>query len=132
MRHWYLILFCLFSTALPAQTGDFSFRIYYQTTSTDPAVFDSLCNRVCEVSLGDTTNISAIEVKVGTTRGAANIIQHAFAFDVTQGLPAGLSYRREGTTVYLGLKQTTRSDMYYYEVRLRHRNGQYSETLTYF
>ena len=132
MRHLYLILFCLFGTALSAQTGDFNFRIYYQTTSNNPAVFDSLCNRVCEVTLDDTINIIAIEIKVCTTKGAANIIQHAFAFDVTQGLPAGLSYRREGTTVYLGLKQTTHSDMYYYEVRLRHRNGQYSETKMFF
>ncbi|MBN2682092.1 MAG: hypothetical protein JXR58_06255, partial [Bacteroidales bacterium] len=82
---------------------DFSFQVYYQTTSEDPLVFDSLCTRVCKVEIPDTANLAKIYVNVGTAENTADIINTVFEFDVEESLPAGLTYRREGNNVYLGL-----------------------------
>lgn len=131
MKQTVTFLFALICTTLVAQTNDFTFRIYYQTTSQDTAVFDSLCNRICEVNLDDTTGIAAIEVNVGFTVGGTDVLQYSFAFDVSQNLPTGLGYSREGNKVKLILLQTTRSDIYYYAVRLQYLNGQYSQTRMY-
>ncbi|PKP00809.1 MAG: hypothetical protein CVU14_06665 [Bacteroidetes bacterium HGW-Bacteroidetes-9] len=131
MRKTFTLLFVLLCTSLFAQTNPFSFTIYYQTTSTDTAVFDSLCNRICEVNLEDTTGIASIDVSVGTTGGGTDILNYSFAFDVSQNLPAGLGYSREGNKVKLILLQTTHSDLYYYSVQLHYSNGQYSPTRMY-
>ena len=110
---------------------DFSYRIYYQTTSTDTAVFDSLFNRICELTLPDSIGMAVIHVKVGTTEGSGDVVQHGFVFDQTNVLPQGLSYRRQGLTVKLGLLQTYHADLYFYEVWLEDANGLLSEKRLY-
>ncbi len=105
---------------------DFDFQVYYQTTSTDTAVFDSLCTRFCKVTVSDTSDLSHIHVKVGTTEGANDILQYSFAFDVTTGLPAGLSYFRVQNVIYLGLLKTYQADSYYYEIQLEDSSGNLS------
>jgi hypothetical protein len=112
-----------------AQTSleDFSFQVYYQTTSEDPMVFDSLCTRVCKVEIPDTINLARIYVNVGTAENTADIINNVFEYDVEEGLPVGLSYHREGNNVYLGLLQTTQADTYYYKLWLEDNTGQLTE-----
>ena len=126
-----IILFGLLSTGLFAQNADFDFSIYYQTTSTDTTQFDSLCNRVCEVKLTDTTGIIGIEVKVGITDTLSDIINYLFEFDVSTGLPTGLAYKRESNFVYLYLMQTYKSDLFYYELRLKYTDNTYSQSKYY-
>ena len=103
--------------------NDFSFKIFYKTTSTDTLVFDSLCYRICEVELPDTANIASVHVKVGLSEGGTEILQYNFEFDQSQGLPSGLSWSRTGKVVNLGLLQTYRADLYYYEVWLENTSG---------
>jgi hypothetical protein len=106
---------------------DFSFQVYYQTTSEDPLVFDSLCTRVCKVEIPDSTNLARIYVNVGTAENTADVINNVFEFDEEEGLPAGLTYRREGNIVYLGLLQTTQADTYYYKLWLEDLSGTLTE-----
>jgi len=123
-----LSIVALFQCYSFSQTSldNFNYQIYYKTTSTDTAVFDSLCTRMCKVTLDDTTNIAFIKVKIGTTEGAGDILQYDFIYDNNVGLPAGLSYLREQNEIYLGLFETTQIDMYYYEIQLQDIQGNLS------
>ena len=104
-------------------SDDFNYQIYYQTTSQDTAVFDSLCIRVCKVTVQDISNVAFVKVKVGTVEGESDIIQYDFAIDVTSGLPTGLSFNREQNIIYLGLQETYQADTYYYEIQLEDNSG---------
>jgi hypothetical protein len=119
---------CLFFLNGKSQSSldNFTYQVYYQTTSTDPAVFDSLCTRVCKVTVEDTSGLAAIKVKVGTTESAGDILQHDFVFDETSGLPTGLTFYREDNVIYLGLMQTYKADTYFYEVQLQDSEGNLS------
>lgn len=55
------------------------------------------------VEVADTANITVLHVKLGTSGGGSQLALQDFAFDVNTGLPAGMSYRREGNAVYLTL-----------------------------
>lgn len=131
MKAIIILLFCLLSAGLNAQNADFDFSIYYQTTSTDTAQFDSLCNRVCEIKLSDTTGIAGIEVKVGTADTLSDILDYQFVYDVNTGLPAGLAYSRNDNYVVLHLLQTYKVDNYFYEIRLKYTNNTYSQSKFY-
>ena len=131
MKTIIILLFCLLSAGLNAQNADFNFSIYYQTTSTDTSQFDSLCNRVCEIKLTDTTGIAGIEVKIGTADTLSDILNYLFVYDVSTGLPTGLAYNRNDNYVTLHLLQTYKSDMYYYEIRLKYVNNTYSQSKFY-
>lgn len=123
-----LIVFAFFINNVKAQNplDDFTYQVYYKTTSNDPAVFDSLCTRYCKITLSDTTNISVIKVSIGTVSGANDILDYDFVFDTESGLPSGLSYRREQNNVYLGLFNTYQADMFYYEVQMEDSSGNQS------
>lgn len=95
---------------------DFSFSVYYETTSTDSLVYDSLCNRICKIVFEDISDIAKIHVQVGTDEDLDDIFYHVFDFDVTTGLPAGFAYSRINNEVYLTLLQTYKTDTYFYHV----------------
>jgi len=124
----FIIVFALFRIMGHTQVplDNFNYQVYYQTTSSDPAVFDSLCTRVCKVTVEDTSGLAFIKVKVGTAEGAGDILQHDFVFDVSTGLPVGLTYFREDNVIYLGLMQTYKADTYFYEVRIEDNAGNLS------
>ncbi|MBK7967701.1 MAG: hypothetical protein IPK08_01600 [Bacteroidetes bacterium] len=56
------------------------------------------------VALPD-SNISDIEIAIGTKPGLTDVFSHTFTFDQTTGLPAGMTFTRNGLNSYLGLEQ---------------------------
>ena len=109
-------------------TNDFTYQIYYETTSTDTTVFDPLCTRVCKVTVADTSQLATIHVQIGTVEDGTDILNYSFQYDNIVGLPAGLTYLREQNIIYLGLYTTVQSDMYYYAVSIEDTNGNISLT----
>ncbi len=106
----------MFQSKSQTASGDFFFSVYYETTSTDSLVYDSLCNRICKIVFEDISDIAKIHVQVGTDEDLSDILYHAFDFDVTSGLPAGLAFSRINNEVYLILHQTYTTDTYFYHV----------------
>ena len=117
----YLLLISLFLAGFSFgqnYQNAFDYQIYYETTSADSLVYDSLCTRVCKVTVTEVSTLAYIKVKIGTSNGSADIMQHNFLFNVVGGLPNGLSFNREGNVIYLGLQNTYQADTYFYEVQL--------------
>ena len=106
--------------------SDFAFFVYYETTSTDSLVYDSLCNRICKIVFEDITDIAKIHVQVGTDEDLSDILYYAFDFDVISGLPAGLAYYRINNVVYLTLLQTYTTDTYFYHIWIENPLGNVS------
>jgi hypothetical protein len=48
-------------------------------------------NGFVHVDLPDTVTVASLEVKLGSTEGGAEILQHVFMYDVSQGLPSGFA-----------------------------------------
>ncbi|MFH2144336.1 MAG: hypothetical protein ABIJ97_18055 [Bacteroidota bacterium] len=109
-------------------TNDFTYQIYYETTSNDTAVFDPLCTRICKVTVADTSQLATVHIRIGTVEDGTDILNYSFQYDNTVGLPAGLTYLREQNIIYLGLYTTLQSDMYYYAVSIEDTNGNISLT----
>ncbi len=140
MKHMYLIQpmmriillttlgLLMHSLVMSQNPTDFTYQIYYETTSTDTAVFDPLCTRVCKVTVADTSQLATIHVRIGTVEDGADILNYSFQFDNTVGLPTGLTYLREQNTIYLGIFTTLQSDMYFYAVSIKDTNGNISLT----
>ncbi|MFH2095445.1 MAG: hypothetical protein ABIJ16_07065 [Bacteroidota bacterium] len=119
-----VMLLCIYSTLLSQNPlDDFSFQVYYKTTSTDTLVFDSICTKICKVTISDTNLVPAVHVKIGTSLNGNDVFDYGFQYDVTSGLPAGMSYTRDENEIYLGLYTTTQSDLYFYEVWLEGTGG---------
>ncbi len=55
------------------------------------------------VHLSTTTDLAALQLKLGSTEGAEDYLAHTFLFDETEGLPEGMQYKREENTIYLAL-----------------------------
>lgn len=93
-------------------------------------VTDSLGNTTasCVVIMQDTVNISRIKVKLGNELGEGDIFSETFDFDITSGLPAGMSYQREGTKVTLGLGTFTPLTSFYGEVSMKGSTGTWGPT----
>jgi len=123
------ILFLSGINSVKAQSplDNFTYQIVYRTTSIDTAVFDSLCTRLCKITLTDTSVISKIHVKIGTAENAGDILNQTFLFDVNSGLPNGISYQRNGYAIILGLLNTYKADVYYYELKMEDQNGNLSQ-----
>ena len=94
---------------------------------TDSTVFDV----GVDVHLFDTTDVQSIEVKIGTTPGGSDLVNHSFAFDVTGSLGSGMTYLRDGYLVQLDLGLILNLVDYFAEVRLQRMDGSYSPTVVY-
>ena len=75
------------------------------------------------VEVSDTGNLATIHVKLGTSPGGSQVLLQDYAFDVSSGLPAGTSYRREGYVVYLGLGNHSGFSAVYATVSLENGSG---------
>ena len=94
---------------------------------TDSTLFSSSMN----VSLVDTTNISSIDVSMGSTLGGSDIVQHSFTYDVSGGLGSGLSYTRDGYNLSLGLGSFYGILSFYAEIKIHRSDGSYSDAIIY-
>ena len=83
------------------------------------------------VTLAETSGIAQIQVKLGHSAGAGDIIEKTFVFDGPASNNDGTTYRREGNTVWLGLGDFSNLGNYYAEVRLQDLNGNWTAATTY-
>ncbi|MFN8153848.1 MAG: hypothetical protein U0Y08_06120 [Bacteroidia bacterium] len=120
-RIFALAVFLLITTIVSAQTvQDVSFK-----TRPDASPGVNLSSFI--IQLTDSTQIDQIEVRVGTTDGAADVLSHAFVFDQTVGLSNGLAFTRNGNSVYLEAGSITELPTYFGGVRLKLSNGQFTD-----
>ncbi len=78
------------------------------------------------VALPD-SNISEIELQIGTKPGLSDVFSHTFTFDQTTGLPTGMTYSRNGLNTYLGLGSITTNTVYTSKVRHKNTNGTWGD-----
>ena len=78
------------------------------------------------VALPD-SNISEIELQIGTKPGLSDVFSHTFTFDQTTGLPTGMTYSRNGLNTYLGLGAITPNTVYASKVRLKSTSGTWGD-----
>lgn len=102
MKFLRLITLIIFvPTVLQSQISTYSIEeIAFQSPINN---FDTTFAWYCDISVQDTTNISLIQLNMGTYNGGLDIVSHEFVFDKDAFLPSGLSYRREGNNLRLGL-----------------------------
>lgn len=94
---------------------------------TDSTVFEVMMN----VNLYDTTNIEEIEVKIGTSDGASDLVNQTFTFDVFGSLGGGLSYDRLAYNLSLGLGQHSGMLNYFASVRVKRTDNSWSSSIVY-
>ena len=111
---WFLILFCCFHFNANGQSPtDATFSVNSGTGEFYVALPDS--------------NISEIELQIGTKQGLSDVFSHAFTFDQTTGLPTGLTFTRNGLSTYLGLGAITPNTVYASKVRLKNTSGTWGD-----
>jgi hypothetical protein len=115
-----ILAICFLSNGLFSQNNinNFFYQIVYTTTGAVNYQGDSIFVRECGITIPDTTYINKIHVKIGSEENLSDILNYTFIFDVTNGLPIGLAYLRDGNRVKLQLFETEISDRYFYEVIL--------------
>ena len=69
------------------------------------------------------SNISEIELNIGTKANLTDVFSHTYTFDQTSGLPSGLSFSRNGLNTYLGLGTVAQQNVYNSKVRLKNTSG---------
>ncbi|MBK9317570.1 MAG: hypothetical protein IPM91_01200 [Bacteroidetes bacterium] len=75
------------------------------------------------ITLPDTNNIAAIEVKLGSTDGGYDLANYTFSYDVTGSLPVGYVWMRDGFKLILSLGSYPVSDLQFGRVRLQRSDG---------
>ncbi|MBL7914332.1 MAG: hypothetical protein BWY67_00360 [Bacteroidetes bacterium ADurb.Bin397] len=75
----------------------------------------------------DSTNISEIELQIGSNENPTEVFEHIFIYDQTSGLPNGLSFSRSGVTINLGLGTITPLNIYHVKTRLKNGSGDWSD-----
>jgi len=92
----------------------FSFFILLLLTALKPSnAFAGNFPFTIDVNQADTSNISAIQVTLGSTDGASDLLSYTFIYDVKTGLPSGLAYERKNNNISLTLGSfTVRGAMY--------------------
>ena len=83
------------------------------------------------VLLSDTINITAIEVKLGSTEGSADLVNYTFGFDIITGLPAGYLWTREGFKVTLPVGNMPGADLQFGRVRLQKSDSSWGDTFAF-
>ena len=110
----FLILFWCFSLNANAQVP------------TDLALSVSSGTGQFFVALPD-SNLVEIELQIGTKQGLSDVFSHTFTFDQTTGLPAGMTFTRNGLNTYLGLGAITTNTVYASKVRLKSTTGTWGD-----
>ena len=71
----------------------------------------------------DSTNISEIELQIGSSENPSEVFEHTFVYAQTTGLPTGLSYSRAGVNINLGLGTLTPLNIYHVKTRIKNSSG---------
>lgn len=95
----------------------------YLTTSTGP---NSTVSGVFHVTLPDTNQVQALEVRLGTNEGTQDLLLQTFPYDSNTGLPAGMHWTRTGNRVTLSLGTLVESGVQFGEVRIQYGSGTWS------
>jgi hypothetical protein len=88
-------------------------------------------NGFVHVDLPDTVSIASIEVKLGSAEGSANILQHVFMYDVSQGLPAGFTWQRKGNHVIINVGTIVESPVIFGRIRLQSTASVWSDAYSF-
>lgn len=83
------------------------------------------------IMLSDTNNVSQIEIKLGTSLGATDIMSNTFNYDVTTGLPTAYTYARQGNKLTLGIGNYTELNTYFGCVRIKNATGTWSSSFNF-
>ena len=75
----------------------------------------------------DSTNISEIELQIGSNGNPSEVFEHTFVYDQTSGLPTGLSFSRSGVNINLGLGILTPLNIYYVKTRLKNGSSAWGD-----
>jgi hypothetical protein len=78
------------------------------------------------VLLADSTGFSDVEVSLTDNLADSVVFSRVFEFDQTSGLPAGVSWLREGTRVFMGIGTHAQSVSWQAKARLRTTSGAWS------
>ena len=77
-----------------------------------------------EIELSDTTDVSQIEVNLGTKNDASDLVAYTYNYDSTPG--SGYSYSRSGNKVNLGVPAFSISTTYFGRIRVKDLSGSWS------
>ncbi|MBK7853678.1 MAG: hypothetical protein IPJ79_01095 [Bacteroidetes bacterium] len=83
------------------------------------------------VFLTDTSNVSQIEIALGTGTGLSDVMTQIYNYDVTSGLPSGYTYTREGNKLTLGIGNYTEYNTYFGSVRIKNVSGTWSSSFNF-
>lgn len=83
------------------------------------------------IEVDDVSTISKIQVKMGSTDGGNEFFSETFDFDATENLPSGISYKREGKVIYLGIGTFTGLNHFFAEAKLEDAQGALSAPVKY-
>ncbi len=75
----------------------------------------------------DSTNISEIELQIGSNGNPSEVFEHTFVYDQSSGLSNGLSFSRSGVTINLGLGTITPLNIYHVKTRLKNSSGSWGD-----
>lgn len=123
-----VVLFCCITGYTSAQN---SLNVYMEIIGGSTSFSDSVVSSsqplhgTMVIEVTDTTNISKIHVKMGTSDGANDLFSQLFIFDVTDSLslPTGTTYLREGKVIYLGIGNYTGLNHFFGEAKLEDNAG---------
>jgi len=93
----------------------------------ESTTIDTLIEGTYFVVLSDSTGVSNVEVKIGSTSGGSEVMGYSFSYDSQSGLPQGFTYAREKTKLTLGIGTYTDRSTYYCQVRIQASNGTWSQ-----
>ncbi len=83
------------------------------------------------VTLSDTVNLSKIHVRMDTADGGNHLVDYAFNFDQSTGLPTGYAYARAGKILYITIGQFIDYPVVYAEARIEYPSGAMSAAKKY-
>ena len=82
---------------------------------------------IFSIVIPDSTNISEIELQIGSNENPSEVFEHTFVYDQTSGLPTGLSYSRDGVNINLGLGTLVPLNIYHAKTRLKNSSGSWGD-----
>ncbi len=78
------------------------------------------------IVLEDSSGVSQLEIKLGSSEAGNNLASGVFNFDATTGLCSGCSYSRSGNRLTITLGSFTERSTYFSSVRLKDLSGNWS------
>ncbi|MCF8457025.1 MAG: hypothetical protein K9H62_13935 [Bacteroidales bacterium] len=95
---------------------------FYNNPNFEPMGTCDSINVFLIVQLCDTSNVSSLHVKLGTSLGQGNKLTHIFYFDAIPS-QTSLGYSREGNKVRLHLGSYPSNQEYFSELQLEDQSG---------